>query len=1130
MIMNTIFYKEIITKLESLIRKETLELLLRGLIVSLIIILSCFTFLSFIELIAYSNSVYRTVLFFSFLIFVTAILIYLIVLPLLKYFNVFNNRDYLHTAKKVGYSFPAIKDDLINALQLISSDETKNVYSVSLLNHAFEKVYERVQSIKFESIVEFSKVKKLAIQFLALIVIFVLLFVFIPGLLAASNRIVHYSAEFTSPARFYFSVQPGNASITKGEKVEFLVKVEGEVPNAVYLNLREEAQTKFEENEIKKDSLGIYRFSIQQLRSNLFYYASADGIESERYEITVIDHPVIRSLDVKVFSPSYSGISVIEQKDNGNISALIGSRVELSLLSNKELNSAIIEFEDSTSTELKTKGNFVNGSFIVKKDDSYQIVITDLAGNKNLQPVRYFIKAQYDSEPNIDLIYPKQDIKLTIDNRVPVKIKIVDDYGFSKLNLYYRLSSSRYENPQENFTENEINFDKNIKEQIIDYVWNLTNLNPAVNDVYSFYLEVFDNDLVSGPKSARTQIVNVRVPSLDEILSQADETQNEAQNDLNQTLKEAEELRQELEKIDKDLKKDKQELTWEEKEKIEQALNKFEELQEKVESISEQLKQMQNELQQNQFLSEETLEKYMELQKLMDEMTSDEFKKAMKQMQEMLQRMNRNQTQDAMNNLKLDEERFKKSIERTMNLLKRIQIEQKMDEIIKRTENIQDRQDDLNEQTDKTDLSDKKQNEQLSKKQDEIKKQLDNLEEKMNELSEKMQEIKDMPLEDIEKLQEDFEKQENQKLSEQASDEIKQNQKQKAQKNQQQLSQNMQQIKSSLQQIQEQMQQKNQMQTFTDMMRILDNLIMLSKQQEELKNRLQNLDQSSSQLEQNIQKQNEIKKNLAKLLDQMSALSQKTFAITPEMGKALGSANQKMNQSMQSLQNRNGSMATLSQSDAMMHLNEAANLMKSSLESMMQGGSGSGGGMMSLMQQLQKMSGQQMDLNNLTQMLQQMQQGQLNPKQQSELKRLAQQQQLIQKSLEQLNKEAKESGESKKIPADLENIINQMKEVVTDMNTEKLDDKLIQKQEKILSKLLDAQRSINERDFEKERKSQSGQNVVRTNPAELNLSSQKRNDKLNDELNKAVKEGYNKDYEELIRKYFENLQKEYLNN
>ncbi len=77
-----------------------------------------------------------------------------------------------------------------------------------------------------------------------------------------------------------------------------------------------------------------------------------------------------------------------------------------------------------------------------------------------------------------------------------------------------------------------------------------------------------------------------------------------------------------------------------------------------------------------------------------------------------------------------------------------------------------------------------------------------------------------------------------------------------------------------------------------------------------------------------------------------------------------------------------------------------------------------------------------------------------------------------------------------------------MREVVSDM-THKLDNNLI-RQERILSKLLDAQRSINERDFEKQRESTAGQKFVRQSPAELNLSSSKGKDKIKDELNKAV--------------------------
>ncbi len=1127
--MNTGFYIEIINKLELLIKKEYSAIFLLGLLTTLIIIFTVFTLFSLIELVANFKSIVRTILFFTFILATLGSAGYLILTALLKYFNVFKKRDYFYSAYKVGKYFPEIKDDLLNAMQLVSSDSNNSLYSTSLLDAAFRNVYERAKLIKFESIVDFKQVKKISINFLSLFVFCVLLFVFVPGLQAASNRLVNFNQEFIPPAKFYFEVYPGNTELTKGENVDFVIRVKGEIPQKVFISTKEESQTNFEEHELQKDSVGEYKFSIQQLRSSLNYFASAGDIYSEEYQIKVIDHPVMRSLDIKVVSPGYSNILLLEQKDNGNLSALVGSNVEISLLSNKELKSAHIAFEDSTTIEMKVQNNFAKGSFRVKKDNSYTIIIEDLVDNKNLQPVRYYVKALYDSNPVIELIYPNQDINLPNDSRVQLEVKINDDYGFTKLNLNYKLSYSKYEPSQEEFSTIEIPINKNITEQIVDHIWNLTRLNPAVNDVYYFFIEIFDNDNVSGPKSAKTQIINVRVPSLDEILSQADEIQENVQDEMQKTLKDAEELKKELEKIDKDLKQDKQELTWEEKEKIEQALDKFEKLQEKMESVNENLKQMQNELQQNQLLSEETLEKYMELQKLMDEMTSDEMKKAMQQMQDMLQKMNRNQTQGAMNNLKMDEEKFKKSIERTMNLLKRIQIEQKMDEMIKRTENLEKKQNELNEQTKDNDQSNQNENDKLSEKQNELSKELERLEQKMEELAEKMKELKEMPNEEMEKLQQEFEKQQNDKLSEQAAQNLKQNQKQKAQQDQQQLANNMKDMKSSMQKMQEMMQQENQMQTFTDMMRILDNILSLSKQQEELKNKLQNVDPNSSQFEQNLQNQNDIKKNLNKLLDQMSELSQKTFAISPEMGKALGNANQKMNQSMQSMQNRNGSMATLSQGNAMMHLNEAANMMKSSLESMMQGGSGSGA-MMSLMQQLQKMSGQQMDLNNMTQMLQQMQQGQLSQQQQAEVQRLAQQQQLIQKSLEQLNKEAKQSGESKKIPADLESIMNQMREVVTDMNTEKLNDELIQKQEKILSKLLDAQRSINERDFEKERKSESGVNVTRSGPNEFNLSNQKGKEKLKDELNRVVQEGYKKDYEELIRKYYEALQRETIKN
>ena len=301
--MNTSFYNEIISKLELLVKREYSALFLLGLFTALIIAIGSFTFFSLIELVSYSSSTIRTILFFVFLLASIGTISYLIIFPLLKYFNLIGGRDYYYSASKVGKYFPEIKDDLLNAMQLVSFDKTKTIYSPALLDAAFRNVYERAKPIRFESIVDLSKVKKLAKYFALVFVFCALLFVFVPGLQAASNRLVNFNQEFIPPAKFYFEVYPGNDEITKGENVDFRIRIKGEVPKKVFLLTREESQTNFEEHELKKDSLGEYKFSIQQLRSSLFYFASAEDIESEEYQIKVIDRPVIRSLDVKVISP-----------------------------------------------------------------------------------------------------------------------------------------------------------------------------------------------------------------------------------------------------------------------------------------------------------------------------------------------------------------------------------------------------------------------------------------------------------------------------------------------------------------------------------------------------------------------------------------------------------------------------------------------------------------------------------------------------------------------------------------------------------------------------------------------------------------------------------------------------------
>lgn len=1123
--MKSEFYQRIIDKLDSFLRKEFIYKASNGLVdffnLSFILLFGIIV----LEFLFNFSSVVRTVFFVSWTMISSLILFVNVLLPLFKSFNLIPSRDYFETAKRTGNFFPEIKDELLNSLQLVVDNTVTNLYSFSLIDEAFKRTYHKVEKLDFDSLIDFKSLKKktknLALSFIPIL----FLIVINNGLLSAANRVFSFNTEFIPPQEFYFEIYPGDIQVPKGNSIDIQVNIIGKQPSEVFLMMKDDDETDYRKVQLSKDTLGNYSHKIQNTIKSFSYFAFAEEIKSKTFNIEVTDYPLIKTLNIKISPPAYSKILPFDQFDNGNISSLKGSQIDLIISSSKELSEAFIELSDSVRIPLQVNGNSAKGRFRVNKDVNYLIRIKDNLNNWNEQPISYNIKSLADEFPYIELNSPKSDFDLAEDNRIPLNLKIQDDYGFSKLLLHFRRYSLIEKSGQENFDSFEIGIDKNIKEQFINYIWNITQLAPSVNEIFSFYLEIFDNDIISGPKSSKTQVINFRIPTLEELLAKVNNSQENVQQELEETFKEAQELKKELEQISRELKQDRKDLKWEEKQRIEKALEKFESVQEKMQNIADKIRDVQNELQQNKLLSKETLEKYMQLQELISEMTNDEMKKALEKLRQNLEQMNRSLTQQQLQEFQIDEERLRKSIERTVNLLKRIQVEQKIDELMKRTEKINEALEELQNQLEQK-PNDQKNNSELSQKQDKLTKDLEKMDKAIEELEQKMEGMENVPDEELQKLKEEFEKQRNQELSKDASSKMKQNQRQSAKQNQQQLSKNMNQLQQMIQQMKDAMMQENQIQTFTDMMRITENLISLSKKQEDLKNRTQKMDLNSSQFNSSSKQQSELRDNLNRILEQMSELSQKTFAITPEMGRALGNASRNMEQSLSSLQNRNPLASSIQQQEAMGNMNQAIMSLKNQMESMMQGGGGGQGGMMSLMQQLQQLSGQQMSLNNLTQMLQQMQQGQLSLQQQAELQRLAQQQEIIKKSLEQLNKEAQQSGVSKKLPVNLENLTKQMQEVVTQMQTQKIDDDLIQKQERILSRLLDAQKSINERDFEQERKSETGRDIVRKGPESIDFKNLLKNEKLRQELNKYIREGYNKDYEELIKRYFELLQTE----
>jgi len=1004
---------QIIDRLVKLLKKETGVNLLVGLLKSFILLLLFFLFFSVIESIFFSSSSIRSGQIFFLFVSLILFFFFWIFKPLTIYFKNKSHSEIFEVAKSVGNYFPNVKDNLLNSLQLL---DQKNNSSKNLIEAAFAKVYNQIKEINFLEIINYSNLRKYSKIFFAILSVFISSLLIFPSISSASLRLINFNSDYSQPAKFNLEVLTGNDKIKKGNNILLSIKGKGELPNDIFISTKTKYDSEFLQHNLRRDSNNIYSINLKNVKYSFTYFANSGEVKTNEFFIEVVDPPIISSLSLDIIPPKYSNLPIQNQQDNGNVSGLLGTSIKFNISATKELVKAFIQIDDSSKIPLKANSRSANGSMQIKKNFSYTIHLSDKDSNKNETPITYLVKTIADKHPTITVTSPEKSSLLPNNDIINIAASIKDDFGFSKLSLHYKVIKPEQNSNNKEFDRKEISLNKSNLEQEIFYNWNFLEMIVREKDVINFYLEVFDNDFVSGPKSTKSEIFKIRIPTLNELFKQAEVTQNDATKDLEEILKEAKELQKDLSELKNELKRNEEKIDWNEKEKVENSTEKFEDLNKKIDDVQKNLDKMQKEMMQNDLLSEETMELYDELQNLMDEINNSDLKNALEEMQKSMQQMNRDNTQKSLDDLAMNEEAFQKSIERTLNLLKKIQIEQKIDEVIKRTEKIEDELNSLQEKT-----NDKQNdNKELSKEQREVSEQIDQLENELDKLNEKMKEVTDTPQKQMEEMKNNFDEQKNSELSEQANQEMQNQDMQKASQSQQQLSKNMSEAKKQMQQIKEAMQQQNQQVVMQNMMKSINNLISISKEQEQLKENTETLKSQPSQLPKTAQEQMTLKQNLENTLREMNKLAQKTFAVTPEMGKALGEARQKMNEATKGLQNKNGNQAGAQQGEAMQSLNKAAALMQQALQQMMQGGGEGSGGMMSMMQQLQQMANKQMGLNQQTQG---MKPGQLSLQQQAQMQRLAKEQGAIQKSLGELNKEAQASGESKKLATSLEKIM-----------------------------------------------------------------------------------------------------------
>ena len=888
------------TKITQKLHKFSLKVYINELIRGSILFLSfgiLYLFITlFVEYFFWLKPFSRTFLFWLFVLGELFLLITLILFPIFKIIGLKKGLSFEESSKIIGNHFPEVSDKLINILQL-----NQQTNESDLLLASIDQKSATLQPIPFTKAIDFSKNKKY------LKYVFIPIFIWLISFLSGANgaltksleRVVNYKTAFLPPAPFSFTILTNSLKVIQGNDLKVEVKTTGRlIPDEVKIHFNN--QQYFTQNL----GNGTFSFVFLDVKEQVEFFLEANSVQSQDFQIDVIDAPTINKVSLYLNYPTYLGKKNETIQNFGSLIIPEGTTILWKAMTSKTDEVAFIENQKRNNFKQISSDNF-EYSRKVNSPIYYQISSSNnfLKAYENLQ---FFVDVISDEIPQISVTSNIDSISRGLAQFAG---QISDDYGLKMLQLVY-------------YDEKNIKTLKSINIQISNqnvqtFFYQFPdglNLSEGVN--YELFFQVFDNDAVNGPKIAKSKVFKYRQKTTEEVEEELLKEQKNTINNLENTIQFQRKEQQKLDKIQQDL-QSKKNTNWNDQKKIENYINRQEKykqmMQRQTDKLQENLDEKREENPTLQEKKEALKERIQELKNL------EKQQKILDEIQKMADKLNKEDLVKKAKELAQENKQQQRSLEKTLELVKRFYVEQKTMQIASKTDELAKKQEEISKDS-TNNLSAQK---EIKMKFEDIKKELQELEKDNNQLKDPIE------LPDVEDEKESI----NQELKN-AEENIQKKDKQKSTKNQKKSAQKMKEMSEKMQKSMMEMQGESMEENMDDLRKILENLIVFSFEQEQLMNKFGEISATHPDFGKVLKKQNQIKTYFEHIDDSLYVLSMRVPTISIKIQTDLSSAHYNLDQSLENFSESRFSQGISNQRYVMTATNNLSDYLSNILSNM----------------------------------------------------------------------------------------------------------------------------------------------------------------------------------------------------
>ncbi len=402
--------------------------------------------------------------------------------------------------------------------------------------------------------------------------------------------------------------------------------------------------------------------------------------------------PALTDLSLSITPPGYTRLPtrrLIEIPET--VRAPLGSAITIAGRCERTGAATCLVSEPGGTRELsRADGGWIEHTFTLTRSIRWRLRAEDAAGIAltgwcAIEPVP-------DAMPTVRLLRPAGDLTLDVAAPVEVAVAAGDDYGITALGLRYRLGDDdRWQSLALDASGGSASARLNL---------GAIGLKPGGELLLRAYAT--DNDAVTGPKTALSAPVRIRLrtdataPATPETPVQ--EAQREEGDALEQLRRAAEQLGEQLAEA---LESASASVSDSEPppalgRELQEAARR---LQEQAGRLESAMREAERQLTADEMLTPELVEKVRELHELMREILDDEMRRALEELQRALEAQDLTQMRMSLERAREAQERFMQRLEQTLSLLRRARLEAMVEQLRRRAEALAQRQEELGERT-----------------------------------------------------------------------------------------------------------------------------------------------------------------------------------------------------------------------------------------------------------------------------------------------------------------------------------------------------------------------------------------------------------------------------------------------